>query len=112
MQGVRLAGKGEVASVGHRPVDGATNGQVNRYVTIPLLKTTIQISVFFSIIGSFQVFDVVWAMGKGDPVNAAETMVTFLYKFGIQRLNIGLGSAVAVTIFTVCLVFSIFYQRT
>jgi raffinose/stachyose/melibiose transport system permease protein len=93
-------------------IDGATNGQVNRYVTIPLLKTTIQISVFFSIIGSFQVFDVVWAMGKGDPVNAAETMVTFLYKFGIQRLNIGLGSAVAVTIFAVCLVFSIFYQRT
>jgi raffinose/stachyose/melibiose transport system permease protein len=93
-------------------IDGASNFQVNRYVTIPLLRTTLQISVFFSIIGSFQVFDVVWAMGKGDPVNAAETMVTYLYKFGIQRLNIGLGSAVAVTIFAVCLVFSIFYQRT
>ena len=59
---------------------------------IPLLRTTIQLSVFFSIIGSFQVFDVVWAMGKGDPVNAAETMVTYLYKFGIQRLNIGSGA--------------------
>jgi len=93
-------------------IDGASNGQVNRYITIPLLRTTLQISVFFSIIGSFQVFDVVWAMGKGDPVNAAETMVTYLYKFGIQRLNIGLGSAVAVTIFAVCLVFSVFYQRT
>jgi raffinose/stachyose/melibiose transport system permease protein len=92
-------------------IDGASNAQVNRYVTIPLLRTTLQLSVFFSIIGSFQVFDVVWAMGKGDPVNAAETMVTYLYKFGIQRLNIGLGSAVAVTIFAVCLVFSIFYQR-
>ena len=93
-------------------IDGASNGQVNRYITIPLLRTTLQISVFFSIIGSFQVFDVVWAMGKGYPVNAAETMVTYLYKFGIQRLNIGLGSAVAVTIFAVCLVFSVFYQRT
>jgi raffinose/stachyose/melibiose transport system permease protein len=93
-------------------IDGASNSQVNRWVTIPLLRTTLQISVFFSIIGSFQVFDVVWAMGKGDPVNAAETMVTYLYKFGIQRLNIGLGSAVAVTIFAICLVFSIFYQRT
>ena len=93
-------------------IDGASSSQVNRFVVIPLLRTTLQLSVFFSIIGSFQVFDVVWAMGKGDPVNAAETMVTYLYKFGIQRLNIGLGSAVAVTIFAVCLVFSIFYQRT
>ncbi len=93
-------------------IDGASAGQVNRYVILPLLKTTIQISVFFSIIGSFQVFDVVWAMGKGDPVNAAETMVTYLYKFGITRLSIGYGSAVAVTIFVVCLAFSVFYQRT
>jgi raffinose/stachyose/melibiose transport system permease protein len=85
---------------------------VNRYITLPLLRTTIQLSVFFSIIGSFQVFDVVWAMGKGDPVNAAETMVTYLYKFGIQRLSIGYGSSVAVMIFVICLSFSIFYQRT
>ncbi|MGA2640178.1 MAG: sugar ABC transporter permease [Spirochaetia bacterium] len=93
-------------------IDGASGSQVNRFVTIPLLRPTILISVFFSIIGSFQVFDVVWAMGKGDPVNAAETMVTYLYKFGIQRLNIGYGSSVAVTIFALCLVFSISYQRT
>jgi raffinose/stachyose/melibiose transport system permease protein len=93
-------------------IDGASRGQVNRYVILPLLRTTIQLSVFFSIIGSFQVFDVVWAMGKGDPVNAAETMVTYLYKFGIQRLSMGYGSAVAVTIFVICLAFSIFYQRT
>jgi raffinose/stachyose/melibiose transport system permease protein len=39
-------------------------------------------------------------------------MVTYLYKFGIQRLNIGYGSSVAVTIFALCLVFSISYQRT
>jgi raffinose/stachyose/melibiose transport system permease protein len=93
-------------------IDGASRSQVNRYVILPLLRTTIQLSVFFSIIGSFQVFDVVWAMGKGDPVNAAETMVTYLYKFGLQRLSIGYGSAVALTIFVICLAFSIFYQRT
>ena len=93
-------------------IDGASSAQVYRYVTIPLLRTTLQLSVFFSIIGSFQVFDVVWAMGKGDPVNAAETMVTYLYKFGIQRLNIGSGAPSPSRIFAICLVFSIFYQRT
>jgi len=49
-------------------------------------------------------------MGKGDPVNAGETLVTFLYKFGIQRFNIGYGGAVAVTIFVLCLVFSQVYS--
>jgi len=92
-------------------IDGASSGQVFRHVTLPLLRTTLQISMFFSIIGSFQVFDVVWAMGKGDPVNAAETMVTYLYKFGIQRFQIGYGSSVALTIFVICLAFSILYRK-
>ncbi len=92
-------------------IDGASEGQTTRRIVLPLLKPTIFISVFFSVVGSFQVFDVIWAMGKGDPVNAAETMVTYLYKFGIQRFNIGGGSAVAVTIFLICLTFSVIYNR-
>ncbi len=92
-------------------IDGATNAQVIRHVVLPLLATTIQITVFFSIIGSFQIFDIVWAMGQGDPVNGAETMVTYLYKFGFQRLEMGYGGSVAVAIFVICLSFSIIYQR-
>jgi raffinose/stachyose/melibiose transport system permease protein len=92
-------------------IDGARSSQVLRYIILPLLKPTFMISIFFSIVGSFQVFDVVWAMGKGDPVNAAETMVTYLYKFGFQRFSIGYGSSVAVTIFVICLIFSVFYKR-
>jgi raffinose/stachyose/melibiose transport system permease protein len=92
-------------------MDGATGGQVIRYVVLPLLLGTIQISVFFSIIGSLQIFDLIWAMGMGDPVNGAETMVTYLYKYGFQRFNIGFGSSVAMVIFFMCLVFSVLYQR-
>ncbi|AEJ18477.1 carbohydrate ABC transporter permease [Gracilinema caldarium] len=92
-------------------IDGATEGQTTRKIVLPLLRPTLLISIFFSIVGSFQVFDVVWAMGKGDPVNSAETMVTYLYKFGLQRLNIGYGSAVAVTIFLLSLIFSLVYNR-
>jgi len=92
-------------------IDGANERQTLWKVVLPLLKPTIFISVFFSIVGSFQIFDVIWAMGKGDPVNAAESMVTYLYKFGIQRMNLGYGGAVAVTIFLLCLVFSVIYFR-
>lgn len=92
-------------------IDGASDGQATRKIVLPLLRPTLLISVFFSIVGSLQIFDIIWAMGKGDPVNSAETMVTYLYKFGLQRFNIGYGSAVAVTIFFLCLVFSLFYNK-
>jgi len=92
-------------------IDGASETQTTWRIILPLLLPTIMISVFFAVVGSFQVFDIIWAMGKGDPVNAGESVVTFLYKFGIQRFNIGFGSATAVTIFLICLVFSVFYNR-
>ncbi len=93
-------------------VDGVTRTQLNWYIMLPLLRPQIIFSIFLSIIGSFQFFALIWAMGRGDPVHAAETMVTYLYKFGFIKFDLGYGSAVAVTIFLICLVFNIFYQRT
>jgi len=92
-------------------IDGANAFQVFGNITLPLLKTIIAISVLFSILGSIQIFDVVWAMSKGDPLNASETMVTYMYKFGLQRFQIGYGGAVAVVIFLICLVFTIIYLK-
>ncbi len=92
-------------------IDGANPVQVFSNITLPLLKGVLSVSILFSILGSVQIFDVVWAMGKGDPVNSAETMVTYLYKFGMQRFQLGYGSAVAVVIFLICLVFSIVYLK-
>jgi len=93
-------------------VDGVNNFQLNWHIILPLLKPTILISVFFSIIGSLQTFAIIWAMGRGDPVHAAETMVTYLYKFGFLRFSLGYGSSVAIVIFLICLVFNILYQRS
>ncbi|MBN1649095.1 MAG: sugar ABC transporter permease [Spirochaetales bacterium] len=92
-------------------IDGANKFQVVWHVVIPSIRSTIVISVFLSVIGSFNVFDVVWAMGKGDPANAAETLVTYLYKFGFNSSKYGYASAVAVIIFLICLVFNIVYQK-
>jgi raffinose/stachyose/melibiose transport system permease protein len=92
-------------------LDGVNWWQMNRYIILPLLKPTIYLSVFFSIVGSFQTFDIVWAMGKGEPVHAAETMVTYMYKFGFQRFQLGYGSAVAIVIFIITLGVGMFYQK-
>ena len=92
-------------------IDGASEFQLNWHVIIPMLKPAIMISLFFSVIGSIQTFDIIWAMGQGDPINSAETMVTYLYKFGFQRFNIAYGSAVAIIIFLICLMVNFVYQR-
>jgi len=92
-------------------IDGASKARIFRSIVIPGMRVPIQLTVFFSMIGSFQVFDIVWAMGRGDPVNAAETVVTYLYKMGLQRFNIGYGGAIAVFIFLLCLLFNVLYQK-
>ncbi len=92
-------------------VDGATPWQAFRGVTLPLLGPTLRVSVFLSIIGSLQIFDVVWATTRGGPVHASDTMATYMIDFGFKRQLLGYGSAVSVLLFLMCLVFALLYQR-
>jgi raffinose/stachyose/melibiose transport system permease protein len=92
-------------------IDGATNWQVLRYVTIPLLGSTVRLTIYLSVLGSLQIFDLIWVMTTGGPVSASDTMATYLYKFGFQRFQLGYGSAIAVIMFLICFGFSLVYQR-
>jgi raffinose/stachyose/melibiose transport system permease protein len=92
-------------------VDGATPLQVLRDVTLPLLGPTVRVSVFFSVLGSLQFFDLIWIMTKGGPVNASNTMATYMYTYGFTRFQLGYGAAASLVIFAICFVFSIVYQR-
>jgi raffinose/stachyose/melibiose transport system permease protein len=92
-------------------IDGATSWQTFRRITVPLLGPTIRLSVFFSILGSFQLFDLIMPLTKGGPSNATQTMVTYLYNYGVTRMQIGFGSAVGVVLFVVCVSFAFFYKR-
>jgi raffinose/stachyose/melibiose transport system permease protein len=49
-------------------------------------------------------------MTKGG-LNAGETMATYMYRFGFVRFQLGYGSAVAIYMFLLCLIFSLIYQR-
>lgn len=93
-------------------VDGAKERDVIRYVTLPLLGPTIRLTIFLSVVGSFQQFVLAWVLtSEGGPVNASQLIATYLYKFGITQFKLGYGSAVAVVLFTIALVFSVLYQR-
>jgi raffinose/stachyose/melibiose transport system permease protein len=92
-------------------LDGATKWETFRHVTLPLLGPTIRISVFLSMIGSLQLFDLVWVMTGGGPVNASNTMAVYMIDRGFERSRFGYGSAVAVLVFLLCFVIALAYQR-
>jgi len=92
-------------------IDGANSFQNFFYITLPLLGSTIRTSVYLSVLGSIQQFIMVWIMTKGGPVNASETLATYMYRFGFVRFQLGYGSAVAIYMFILCLIFSLVYQR-
>jgi raffinose/stachyose/melibiose transport system permease protein len=92
-------------------IDGASWWQGFRYVTLPLLGPIIRVSMFLSIIGALQLFDLVWVTTKGGPVNATATMATYLVDWGFRRGQFGYASAVSVIIFGLSLVVALLYQR-
>jgi raffinose/stachyose/melibiose transport system permease protein len=92
-------------------IDGAKGWQVFRYVTLPLLGPTIRISVFLSIIGAIQLFDLVWVMTGGGPVHASNTMAVYMIDWGFKRFQFGYASAVAVIMLVISLLFALTYQR-
>jgi raffinose/stachyose/melibiose transport system permease protein len=92
-------------------IDGCSRLQTLRYITLPLLGSTVRLSIYLSVLGSLQFFDLIWIMTTGGPVGASDTMATYLYKFGFQRFQLGYGSAIAVLMFLICFGFSLIYQR-
>jgi raffinose/stachyose/melibiose transport system permease protein len=92
-------------------VDGATRWQKLRYIIIPLLYPTIRLSVFFAIVGSLQLFDLIMPLTRGGPADSSHTMVSFLYTFGVMRMRVGFGSAVGVILFCICVTFAFTYKR-
>jgi raffinose/stachyose/melibiose transport system permease protein len=92
-------------------IDGASMGQVVRYITVPLLGSTIRLTILLSALGSLQYFDLIWVMTNGGPVHATETMATYLFKSAFESFEMGYGSAVGVLMFLICFVFALMYQR-
>ena len=92
-------------------IDGASTWQSIRYVTIPMIGSTIRLVIYLSVLGALSVFGLVWVMTQGGPAHASETMATYMYKSGFIRFQFGYGSAVAMLMFMMCLAFSVGYQR-
>jgi len=94
-------------------IDGASYWQIQRRITLPLLGPTVRIWAFLSIIGSLQLFDLVYIIW-GQYVSSTagtSTMATYMVTNGRNSGNFGYGNAVAVVLFMISLVIALIYQR-
>jgi len=88
-------------------VDGANYWQKQLYITLPLLTPTIFFNTVTSLISAFQVFDIVYTMTKGGPLDSTRTMVYTIYDNGFHFFKMGLASAAAWILFVIILVVTI-----
>jgi multiple sugar transport system permease protein len=78
-------------------VDGATAAQRFFRITVPLIKPAILVALLFRTLDAFRVFDTVFIQTQG--ANNTETVSILGYNQLLNRLNLGLGSAVSVLVF-------------
>lgn len=92
-------------------LDGVSPWKITRYIKIPMIRSAILISVFFAIIGALQLFDLIIPLSGGGPSNSSNTIVSFLYQFGITRTKFGFGGAVSMILFAACVIITLAYRH-
>lgn len=84
-------------------IDGANAFNTFRFVTVPLLSPTIFFVVVITCISSFQVFDLIYMMTQGGPLDSTNVLVYAVYKNAFEYFKIGKASAIAYILFAIIL---------
>ena len=88
-------------------IDGANPIDTFRFVTVPLLSPTIFFVVVITCISSFQVFDLIYMMTQGGPLDSTNVLVYAVYKNAFEYFKIGQASAIAYVLFVIILVLTL-----
>lgn len=92
-------------------IDGANAIESFWYITIPMLSPTIFFVVIITAISSFQVFDLIYVMTQGGPLDSTNVLVYSIYKNAFEYFNIGKASALAYVLFGIILILSLFQWK-
>jgi len=92
-------------------VDGATETQILRYITLPLLRPTLVTAVMLRTIFAFKVFDEIFLLTGGGPGTATEVISLYIYKVFSGQFRLGYASFLALALALIISVFVIFYRR-
>jgi multiple sugar transport system permease protein len=92
-------------------MDGANAWTTFRRITLPLLRSTTFFVVTLGLIGTFQVFDQIYVMSSGGPAKTTLTMAYMVYRNGFRDSQMGLGAAIALLLFLIIFVLTLFQRR-
>jgi len=92
-------------------LDGATGFARFWHITLPMLSPMTFFVLIISIIGSFQVFELVYVMTKAGPANATNTLVYYIYQNGFMFYQMGYASAGAMVLFVIVLAATLVQYR-
>lgn len=90
-------------------VDGASTWQRFWKIVMPQLRGVNAVVFAVTVIDSLRTFDIVWSMTRGGPYNSTQLLSTYMYQTSFTTVNLGYGSAIAVVIFLLAIVFIITY---
>ncbi|MFS0820256.1 carbohydrate ABC transporter permease [Bacillus sp. 1P02SD] len=92
-------------------LDGANWFQRLIHITLPLLKPVILVVLMLGFIYTFKVFDLVYVMTGGGPINSTEVLSTVAYRFSFDEFKFSLGAAAANILFLILFVVSLIYLK-
>lgn len=85
-------------------IDGASEFKIFKDITVPLLSPTIFFVVIITCISSFQVFDLIYMMTSGGPLDSTNVLVYAIYKNAFEYFRVGYASALAYVLFFIILI--------
>lgn len=92
-------------------LDGANTVQSFFGITIPQLKPILISLIMLDFVWTLQQFALIWMTTGGGPVNATETISTWIYKQGFTKYEYSMASTGAVILLVVCSIIGVFYVR-
>jgi multiple sugar transport system permease protein len=82
-------------------IDGASEWQMFRRITLPLLRPVLAVVLVITMIGSFQIFDTVAVTTKGGPVNATRVIYYYIFQKAFDQFEFGYASAIALVLMVI-----------
>lgn len=92
-------------------IDGATRWQRLRFVTLPQLRPTMFLVLTLGLIGTWQVFDQIYVMSKGNPAKTTLTPAYLSYSTAFRDFDYGSGAAISFVLFLIIVSLTLLQRR-
>ena len=93
-------------------IDGADKLQTFMYITVPMLRPILFFVITVSVIGCFQVFDQIFVMTSGGPLDSTTTITYLIYKWAFRDTTVKMGQASALSVVLALIIIAVtFIQR-